>query len=92
MTTTHTQGCQHTHRALGWTIICARETKEYGADNDSKTLDALGHDLHEMHQHGLNPMLVNLGDCLNCKLREWSQQDALLGRYRMRRAIGEVAL
>lgn len=92
MTTTHTQGCQHTNRALGWTIICAGEEKEYGADNEPKTLDALGHDLHRMQLQGLNPLLVDLGECLDCKRREWSQQDNILGRYRMRAAIGEVTL
>ena len=92
MTTTHTQGCQHTHRALGWTIITAEMEPEYGSDNDSRTLDQIGRDLHEMQVRGLNPLLVEIGDCLNCKRREWAQQDNLIGRYRMRLAIGEVAL
>jgi hypothetical protein len=92
MTTTHTQGCQHTHRALGWTIITAQLETEYGSDNDSRTLDQIGRDLHEMQVRGQNPLLVEIGDCLNCKRREWAQQDNLIGRYRMRLAIGEVAL
>jgi len=92
MTTTQTQGCQHTHRALGWTIITAQLETEYGSDNDSRTLDQIGRDLHEMQVRGQNPLLVEIGDCLNCKRREWAQQDNLIGRYRMRLAIGEVAL
>jgi hypothetical protein len=92
MTTTHTQGCQHTHRALGWTIITSEMEPEYGSDNDSRTLDQIGRDLHEMQVRGQNPLLVEIGDCLNCKRREWAQQDNLIGRYRMRLAIGEVAL
>ena len=62
MTTTHTQGCQHTHRALGWTIITAQLETEYGSDNDSRTLDQIGRDLHEMQVRGQNPLLVEIGD------------------------------
>jgi len=92
MTTTHTQGCQHTHRALGWTIITAETELEYSCDNDCETLDQIGRDLHQSQVRGLNPLLVEMGDCLNCKRREWAQQDNLIGRYRMRRLLGKVAL
>ena len=86
------KGCQHKRRALGWAIICEQELREYGSDNDPMTLDHLGHDLQKLHEEGPHPVLVDLGDCLDCKLFEAERQDAIVGRYRFREILGEVEL
>lgn len=79
-------------RALGWAIICNGELREYGSGNDPKTLDHLGHDLQKLHDQGLFPVLVDIGDCLDTKMLEAERQDAIVGRYRFREVLGEVEL
>lgn len=87
-----TTQCQHQRRALGWTIICHHDEHEYGDDSDQQTLDAIGADFEELQNQGLYPMLVQTGECLDCKLHDWLVQDEIVGRYRVRKAVGVVQL
>jgi len=84
--------CKHERRALGWAILCCGEVTDYGEDSDNKTLDAIGHDLCELISSGQYPMLLSVGDCIDCKMVEANMADEIRNRYRVRVTLGRVTL
>jgi|5B_taG_2_1085324.scaffolds.fasta_scaffold00216_6 hypothetical protein len=84
--------CNHERRALGWAILCCGEVTDYGEDSDNKTLDAIGHDLDELIRSGQHPMLLSVGDCIDCRMVEMNMADEIRNRYRVRFTLGRVTL
>lgn len=84
--------CNHERRALGWAILCCGEVTDYGEDSDQMTLDAIGHDLDELIRSGENPMLLSIGDCIDCRMVEAAMAEEIRNRYRVRFTLGRVTL
>ena len=73
-------------------IYCCGEMTEYGEGNDNKTLDAIGHDLTALIRLNKQPMLISVGDCIDCKIVEAQMAEELRNRYSVRLTLGKVEL